>query len=435
MKIIKHVVRFVIITISLIVLLWIDSVRADDFLYIIPGGIETYTFGQIQEKYQTNSITYLRNNITYQIEALNSDIANENYNNLNGQYVEVIQRIAELNSTREQLIAYRNSLIKNENNNLNDSILTDTNDLIQEINNQIATIDTQLANLNSTKSSLMNHVSSAKLQEDTEAFYKEYQQILLQQSRNKLTYEFLKECFGLVVVKEQLEYYNVNGQYLELVAKAETIKFNKGASTQSKVDDVSLECMKNENMILYYQNIFDNTKDYIRTETNTGENITLKLDIEVNQKSYDLDTVTKIFLASNTTYMQLQNYIKSYQNYMNYNTGISYETYQQMMLKIQDYQMQQGELNNKIKVYVKNAIKSHQYVIKQKDTAKRDLDLNVKNCNVVQKKIDNKKATTIELYKAKIDKEMAELTYYKCCYKIILWEYIIDNCIYDVTLE
>jgi hypothetical protein len=427
----------------------VEVVHAEDSVYIIPGGIETYDYKQLLSRYESNSVTYIRSGITSQIEVLNNTIASENFDSLNGQYVDIIQKIEGLNSTKEQLIAYRSSLIEmqessislstNAEDSLNPITPNVSNDnvlnLIQEINTQIANIDAQLAQYNSSKSTMMSNVQSAKLQENMSAFYKEYQQVLLHESQNKIKYDFLKKCFGLIIMKEQIDYYNSYQQYLSVVSNIESIKFSKGASTKSKIDTINLDIIKNQNSLLEYQNLFDNTKNSIKLETNTGDNITIKLGIDLGQKSYDLDTITKIFLASNTTYMQLQNYIKSYQNYLGSSPGtMSSASYQQLVLKIQDYQLQSSELSSNIKTYVRNAIQAHQYALNSKEVAKSDLVLKNENYNIIKKKLQYKKATTLELNQAYVEKESAEIAYYKCCYEIVLWENIIDNCLYGESL-
>jgi hypothetical protein len=201
--------------------------------------------------------------------------------------------------------------------------------LIQEIDAQIVAIDIQLKQYTDSKYTTSTSVSSAKLQDEIQAFYNKYQQVLINESQNRLKNEFLKKCFGLIVIIEQTDYYIAYQQYLNLLSSVETIKYKKGYVTKNKLDTVKLDISKNDNMLVSSLNQYDNARDYIDNETNISKNVTLQLKMDMKEI---------------------------------------------------------------------------------------------------------KKATLLDLNQANVDKESAEIAYYKSCYEVILWENILDYCIYGGTV-
>lgn len=430
---------------------------AEEFQYIIPGGNKTYSYMELETWYEINSITYMRNKISYQIEALSGDIASENYESLNHQYITLQQKIVELNNTRKQLVEYKNSLLLMEDKvdetelDIESSMRTDIDtelgnnstgeydntteigELIQEIDTQIAAIDIQLKQYTDSKYTTSTSVSSAKLQDETQAFYNKYQQVLINESQIRLKDEFLKKCFGLIVIKEQTDYYIAYQQYLSLLSSVETIKYKMGYVTKNKLDTVKLDISKNDNMLLSSFNQYENARDYIDNETNISKNATLQLKMDMKEKSYDENITISRFKANNTSYMKIQHYLQSYQNYQN-SGSFSYSTYKQILILIKDYQLQLNEFDANVKSYVKGAIQSYQYAFKVKAEAREELNLKIEKCSIVQKKYDNKKATLLDVYQANVERESAEIAYYKSCYEVIVWENILDNCIFRGTV-
>lgn len=444
----RDIIVFMVLITSIFLTSYI-TVNAEELQYIIPGGNKTYSYMELETWYEINSITYMRNKISYQIEGLSGDIASENYDSLNHQYITLQQKIDELNNTRKQLVEYKNSLLLMEdkvdeteldiemgtdtelcnNSTVGYANTTEIGELIQEIDTQIAAIDIQLKQYTDSKYTTSTSVSSAKLQDEIQAFYNKYQQVLINESQNRLKNEFLKKCFGLIVIKEQTDYYIAYQQYLSLLSSVEMIKYKKGYVTKNKLGTVKLDISKNDNMLLSSLNQYENARDYIDNETNISKNAMLQLKMDMKEKSYDENITISRFKANNTSYMKIQHYLQSYQSYQN-SGSFSYSTYKQILLQIKDYQLQLNEFDDNVKSYVKGAIQSYQYAFKVKAEAREGLNLMIEKCSIVQKKYDNKKATLLDVYQANVERESAEIAYYKSCYEVIVWENILDNCIF-----
>lgn len=403
-------------------------VHAQNTVYIIEIGEDTYNYQELLNRYEAYSTAYSRNSITNQIESLTGTIAEENYDSLNNQYAIILQKIADLNMAREELIAYRDYLLlAHEEKNSNNSAL------LQEIDNQVTTIDAQLAQYYSSKSSAQVSVADAKLQEDVSAFYNTYQEALIKETQNLLKNEFLKRCFRLMISKEQINYCSTYQNYLGIAYRIETIKYKIGISNQSAIDKVGVDILKNETSMLKYQNSYDASRSSIYTDANISEKATIRLDMVLDKKGYDVNQTINRFIANNTNYLQLQNLENSYRNYKGSTGATSYAANQQVELKIKDYQLQIKELKCNIESYAKEAILSYQNAFKAMELAKKELLASEQKCNIVIVKMNHKKATTLELQQAYAEKKSAEIAYYQCCYEIVVWENILENGIYGAT--
>lgn len=199
------------------------------------------------------------------------------------------------------------------------------------------------------------------------------------------------------------------------------------------MNNASVDIQQNETSKLKYQNSYDTTLKSIQTETGISKNVVLCFDMSLYEKNYDEDQTFYQFINCNTDYMQLSNLVICYQNYLGSDGMRSDAVYQQVGLQIQDYQLQIEELTNNIKVYVGVAIRSYHSAFRAKETAQNILSAKEENCRIIKAMLDNKKATILELKKAYVDKESAEITYYQCCYEIIVWENIIENGLYGAS--
>lgn len=409
-------------------------------VYDIGVGDTAYSLQDLLSRYEGNSTTYKRNMLDYQIQALNGTIADENYASIDGQYSGIVREMSILEDTKEQLAAYRTALLEEqeaaltapENNGIEDDGSEDTASLVNEINSQIAAIDVQLAQYGSSRSSLKNSLSEAGLQEDVNDFYNDYQGMITKEAQNKLKNEFLKRCYSLMLYKEQLDFDQAYQEYLKLVTKADLIKYKFGMINQVTLDRNNANLLKNELAISKNQDTYDAELLTIKNETKVSDNAIIRLNLINSNKYYDLELAIKQYLDNNAGYHELLNYKRSYQNYLG-SSGTSYASYQQTILRIDDYQLQIDELEDNIRSFVKNAVQAYDNASQTRKAAEEELRLKIEMYNITKTKLSYKRASEIELQKVLYEKEAAEAAYYQSCYEIAVWQNILDNNIYGVT--
>ena len=412
--------------------------------YVIGAGDFKYEYKDLLNYYQIYSTDYYRNSITYQIDALGGTIAYESYNSLNDQYTDIIVKLAELNAAKVSLVAYRDSLTQSQVVALTgtDTVVTaaadintevDNSEVIAEINNQIATIDVQIVQYNISIGSAETNMADAKLQEEVAKFYDTFQCVILQEAQNKLSNDFLKKSYGLILTKEQQDYHQAYQKYLEMVKEIEIIKCRLGLSELSAIDTADLNIIKNGALIEKDKALFYTTFSSIKVDTNINDSSTILLPFTFVKKTYELNQTVDRFTYNNASVLQLQNFIKSYQNYL-ISSGVKSDSLRkQIGLKIKDYQLQSDTLKMNIKSYVKEAMQSYDNAFKSLDAADKELVLKTKRCDIVTAKKNHKRATELELRQAINEKEAAEVAYYQCCYEIVVWQNILDNYIYGAT--
>ena len=414
----------------------------NDIYYEIGYGDTIYNTQDLFSIYEENSITYQRNMMYYQIQELTGLIADESYDSTNSQYVDVLQKITELNEAKEVLINYRNLLIAEEEA-LYDTVEeedlekdvsdTDTTSIIAEIDAQIASIDLQLLQYKSNKGTLEMNLAEAKLQEDIADFYSDYNLLITKEAKNKLNNEFLKSCYSLIIYKEQLDYYKSYQNYLSLVSEANNIKFGLGLITQLTLDTNISNKLKNSIATMENQNIYNAIFQSIKNNSSIPDNTRIRLNLVNNKKQYGEETVISKFISNNTGYLQLENYVRSYQNYIGSAGTRSYSSYRQTELRISDYKLQIDELKNNIRTYVAKAIKSYELAFQSMETNQRELLVNDEICNTIKTKLEHGRASRIQLQQAIYEKEAVEVKYYQSCYEVVVWQDILDNNIYDAT--
>lgn len=423
------------------------KVYAENLSYIIAGSNETYEYEDLFTRYESFSTEYLRNSITYQIEAYKGTTASENYASINNQYLLIVSDLEELKSTKEQLITYRKTLLTVEDSNVSETQVTNTNTsntlsteensenfkLIQEIDQQIAAIDVQIGQYNVSKISVGTSSADAKLQEDMASFYKIYQEQLTQDAKNRSKLNFKKRLINLIINKEQIQYYIYNKEYLTTLQQVEEIKYKNGLSNKVDVENAKLHYAKNDSTLISAQNNYTSAVNKIQYDTNIKENSTINLKLNFKKKEYDINNTVNLFIAHNSSYSKLHNLEDSYQRFLNSMGVTSYASYQQVKLQIDDYRLQRKELRYSIEAYVKEAIQQYNTAFLEMETAKTELSIKDKNYDDIKAKYDNKKATLPDIQKSYIDKESAAIAYYESCYRIVVWENILDKCIYGET--
>lgn len=167
------------------------------------------------------------------------------------------------------------------------------------------------------------------------------------------------------------------------------------------------------------------------TKTDNGL-FTLLFDWE--KKEFDLQKTIEQFLNNNINYLQLRNMENSYQTYLNSLGITNYASYEQVKLQIKDCQLQQNELKYEIEKYVNYALSQYSLLLEEIEGAKKQMEIAEQNCILVQAKLERKKGTKVDLYKAYMDRTSSKIAYYKSIYHILAWETIIMNDMYGVML-
>lgn len=410
-------------------------------IYDIGNGDTICNYQDLLSKYEINNIAYKRNMLDYQIQVLTGTLADESYASINSQYLDTVQKIAELNQTKEKLINYRDSLMAQGDtvssalagNQVSNNSDADYVSLIEEINKQIASIDSQISQYTSIKSSFVTNLSEAALQEDIADFYTDYQYLITKETQNTLENDFLKKCYNLIIDNKVLDYSNSYQKYLDLVMQTDTIKYKLGLITQIIIDTDNTNLLKNETTIEENQDTYNAALSYIKSETAITDNTKIRLCLSSTKKQYNLENTVNQFINNNSSYHQIENYIRSYQNYLGSASTKSYTLYHQTELRINDYYLQLDELKGNIRIFVKGAIQSYENSFHSMTAAWNDLQVKIKIYNASKAKLDYKRASQIELQQKLFEKKAAEVAYYQSCYKIIIWQNILDNNLYNIT--
>jgi hypothetical protein len=338
---------------------------------------------------------------------------------MNNEYADITVKLSELRSTREALAAYAAGI-------------TDAA-VLAELKAEMKSVDAQINQYSSSVSSAGLSLAETKLQEEIAGFYDTCRDLLISNAQASLKNEFLKKCYGLMLAKEQQDYYLAYQSYLDTVRTVQYIKYQKGLVSRVELDAAEANLMKNEVTIFENQSTYDKALSTVRKETNLSSDSALRFQLSIARKEYKEEELQAIFLNNNITIRQLSNYTNSYINYKNNNAIKSQALTKQIDLKIQNYSLQESELRNKIKAYVQEALTAYENAFRTYQMAGSELKLREKQLAIVIAKKEHKRATELDLRKAYYEKEASEVVYYQSCYDIIVWQNILDNHIYEAA--
>ena len=411
-----------------------------DTYYEIGAGNTTYSYDDLLSTFRANSITYKRNMLEYQIQALNGTLADENHSNINAQHVDILSRLEELEQTKRALIEYKKALLSQEAHVVTGSAISldNTNkdeitELITEIDNQIVNIDAQILQYKSTKSTVETNLSEARLSKNISSFYSSYKSLIEQEAKKKLENEFLKQCYSLIIYQEQLNYYKAYHEYLSLIRNVDSIRYRYGLVTKIVLDIDEVNILHNERVINENTYSYNASINAIVRDTGIMNESRIKLPLFSNKKSYNFEIKTLEFINKNSGHQQILNYIRSYHEYKDYAKTSSYTSYRQNEMQIDYYKLQKQELQDSIRAYVIKAINSYEKAIKAQEASWKELQLKDNQYNTLITKHQYKRASQLEVAKDLYEKEAAKLAYYQSCYESIIWQDILDNCIYGAT--
>ncbi|HHV09335.1 MAG TPA: TolC family protein [Clostridiales bacterium] len=394
------------------------QVSAAEAAYEIGTGTISSQYSDLVNKYKSNSADYAQNMLSYQIEALNHNLTVESRAGINSRFEEAVNKCAQLKELKEKYIEYR-------------ATVTDEAE-IEGIDAQIQSLTEQIDQYNSTISSYQTSLAETSLQAEIESFYVIYQGLLVQEAQDKLLNNFMKKCYGLILLQEQEDYYASCNDYLSVVQKVEEIKFKNGVSTQLSVDLADANLFKNNLALQNNTKSFYLTYTEIKTETGGSDQTRIMLPIAVSKKQYSLENTASQFEYRNVTLAQYKHLERCYQSYLSSNNGTG-TLQHQIELKIRDYQLRYNALKNNIRTYVTDAIYTYDNEFQNLALADKEFQIAQKNYNTMDTKKKYKKATELDVAKAKSEMESAEMAYYQCIYNIIIWQNILDNGVYGAT--
>jgi hypothetical protein len=394
-------------------------VKADtEGSYEIGNGDNIYQLEQLLGVYKTSSTEYQHNLLRYEISEYDSELATENYFTINNQYIQAVDKRAKLQATKELYEEYLATV--------------DDPEVITEINSQLEAIDEQLEQYASSIASLAASKAEAKLQKDVERFYKDHVSLLKKEAENKLTNQFLKKLYSLMLMKEQQDYYEVYQKYLDTQVTIQQIKYQRGLTGKTALDLAEANLSKNSIDLEQNKDTFQSTIGGIQNDTGMNASFKIILPMTILDKEYDTENLIEAFENSNTNLAQLLQLKKCYQDYQ-YANGGSYTLYKQIGLKIQDYQLQYDDLKSDIESYVKDSVASYRRALQEYRLTIDELQLAENNYNIAVVKKEHRIATQLDLDKAEYEQKAAKVSYYQSIYNIIIWQNILDNCIYGET--
>jgi flagellar biosynthesis chaperone FliJ len=393
-------------------------VSAAEVTYEIGTGSTSYQYNDLINRYQWNSAAYTQKLLGYQIEALNYSLALENSSNISSQFTEAVNKCAQLKELKQEYTEYR-------------ATVTDEATLA-EIDAQLQSLTEQIDQYNSTIGSYQSSLAESNLQAEIERFYVNHQSLINQEAKNKLLNDFMKKCYGLILLQEQEDYYVSYHEYLSTVQKVEKIKFNNGVSTQLTLDMSNSNLVKNNLALQENIKSFYLTFNEIKIETGGADGTRIILPISVSQKQYKREDTISQFEYKNVALAQYKHLKQCYQSYLTQNSETN-TLNRQIELKIQDYQLQYNVLNNNIRTYVTNAIYSYDNEFQNLGLTDKEFQIAKKNYEIMVTKKKYKKATELDINKSKSEMESAETAYYQCVYNIIIWQNILDNGIYGAA--
>lgn len=110
----------------------------------------------------------------------------------------------------------------------------------------------------------------------------------------------------------------------------------------------------------------------------------------------------------------------------------SYTYYRQNEIQIEYYKLQKEEMEESIREYVTKAINSYEKAFKSREVSWKELQLKENQYNTLLTKHKYKRASQLDVAKGLYEKKAAESAYYQGCYETVIWQDILDNCIYEV---
>ncbi|SHO52986.1 hypothetical protein [Anaerocolumna xylanovorans] len=421
------------------------TVSAETVSYLLPGGGKAYDFRDVIGRYESYGIDYQINRLQNELQAAKALTAGDTYNNARSDYLYVQAKIQELSAAKDRLLDSKNKLLAQSseamavgesNTSEGDtpaagSEAEDIKALIMQADNQLSAVEAEIASYQKNAAVLAKSASDAKLSQDLAEFYKNYQNLLTQDGRDKARHSFMQSCLNLIINEEGIKYYTLNQEYIGMQKQIEDIKYQHGYSTKGRIDDISLSLLENDRLFGEKQNDYNFLSSCIKRETGIAENDTIQFNITLDHKNYTAASKVNAFMDSTPAYLQLKNMETSYQNYLSSDAMASSAYRRQTELTVESYRLQKVQVGRQIEDYVKKAINAYEGAFRKMLSAKTELDIADNKCKIIEESFKCKRATQLEVKKAYLDRQSVSLKFYSCCMEVMQWEDILDNNIYQ----
>ena len=276
--------------------------------------------------------------------------------------------------------------------------------------------------------------SELELQSNLLSFYKENQDILIENLKKEYECNLYKLLAELKILKEQRTYYYSYKDYLARSLQVEEVKLKRGRSTRDMVNEITAAIEGNDadiaNAISEYEEAKEmiylgNSKDIVSKvlDNYIGSMVLLVSENGIKSNAIQLETELK---AKDTQYMEMVNSIHSYEKYVE-TLDSSSLLYKQAKLQVLDYKLQLKELEDNIEKYAKKSIGEYHKAKKYQAASLKKYKVLNKKCLNIKKQYEKGRASKLAWYESKVKAEEEWQKYLNYCYQIKVWTYIINN--------
>lgn len=409
--------------------------------YVISGGQNdrVITMNELLSEYELYSTETEQVRNKYILNQLNSELLDE-------QKDTVSESVNQLSSSLRTLTGYKNDIETKlmeldieynkqlQEKEPDETLLKQLELEISTLQSQLLEISNQISTLNVSLSSASSELDTSTLESDLQRFYVSNRALIQTGEIKQLTYDFLSNIMYIILLKEQYDYSEYYETILVTKLKVEHLKEAHGLSNNVVLSAIQLDVSKNETIQKKLWSSYKTLDNYVREET-LEDKSTLILEYSEDKINYSLSTLQENFLEKNKSYLQLNNTIEAYTDYLSSSCLNSSTAILQVEKTIESYRLQKILLFKEIESYVKSQKESYDQLFLNLSNAKREQEYANQQYDIVNAKYKYGRATLLELQEKELIKQEARLNYYKCIIQKIQLEYIFQHSIYGVTVE
>lgn len=304
---------------------------------------------------------------------------------------------------------------------------------IQDYQSQLVTVNQQISSLNESYASANTQYNSYALEADLEQFYITNKELCEQGEINQLLYDFYDTVLSLIVLKEQGKYYDCYKSYLQTQEKVEKIKMNNGLSTMLNVSDIQATITttdaERDEIESSYQSVFTSIYDEIGQE-----NINIAVDLNDSKKSFNSTKIIQTLLKENITYLQLENTIQVYRDYLFTGDISGTLQHQQITELISSYETQKVMLEKSIERYVESMIKTYDQAVTKLHAIANSGNVLEQQYEVVKEQYNHGRATLLDVTSIECKRYENKVNYYQTMTKKMRIEYILEHWLYGIEV-
>ncbi|MBU5436457.1 hypothetical protein KQI42_00475 [Tissierella sp. MSJ-40] len=277
-----------------------------------------------------------------------------------------------------------------------------------------------------------------ELKKNNSKYYKENKEELINDSKDIAELEFKKKCLSLLINDKRIAYSNATKKYLKSLLDIEIIKFNRGYTTKTTIDDLKTQIESISSEINYYNNINEQILADIKLETGIKDDFSIVFEYEHKKSSYDRNIVQAKLANRNNETTMIKNSIDAYEKYLidliNL-YGPEDTLVQQIELKIKSLNLDLEKSKNQIKVYAFQVVNQYNYIFDTLHAKGKALDVYNKKYLDLSKQYKKGKIPLIDVYKLSMEKENIEFEYYKLYCDLFIYDEIITKGILGQSFE